>query len=251
LAAGYSPVIDCHAHIGAAWPDHGVTASTADAIRMMDRCGIEKACSSASRYLRFDFREGNRRTLEVVHEFPERVLGQCIADPRRTAESCEELERYLGNEGFAGVKIHNSHTSVPYDDSRYEEIYGRAAEHRAHVLAHTFSPSEVASFLRAAAKFPEASFIVGHSGGFAWANHLEEIAAVPNAYFDVCCSSVDAGRVEAFAAAGGAERVLFGTDLPFLAPAADLSQVLSARVSEEDRRLILGGNMARILEARL
>ena len=28
---------------------------------MMDRCGVEKACSSASRYLRYDFREGRPR----------------------------------------------------------------------------------------------------------------------------------------------------------------------------------------------
>jgi len=73
------------------------------------------------------------------------------------------------------------------------------------------------------------------------------IAAVPNAYFDLCCSCLDAGRVEAFVAAGGAERVLFGTDLPFLHPACDLSQIVHAQIVESDKALILGGNMARIL----
>jgi predicted TIM-barrel fold metal-dependent hydrolase len=250
LVAGCSPVIDCHTHIGAVWPDIGVSVSVADAVRMMDRAGIEKACSSTSRFLRFDYREGNRVTLAAVREFPDRILGFCLGDPRRHAECVEEVDRYLGDEGFAGIKLHVSHTHVPYDDPRYDPIYARVEEYHVPVLAHTFSPPEVNSLLNAARAHPEVTFIVGHSGGFAWANHVAEIAAVPNACFDLCCSTNDAGRVEAFVAAAGAERVLFGTDLPLLAPAHDLSQVLSARISEDEKRLILGGNMARILEAR-
>ncbi len=250
LAVGYSPIIDCHTHIGPTWPDLHINVSVADAIRMMDRCGIEKACSSASRLLRFDYREGNRLTLSAVREFPDRILGFCLGDPRRSRQSAEEASRYLGDEGFVGIKIHISHTGVLYDDPRYDAIYARADEFRVPVLAHTFLPEDVRSLLCSARRHPDVPFIVGHSGGFGWANHVAEIAAVPNAYFDLCCSTNDAGRVEAFAAAGGAERVLFGTDLPMLAPAHDLSQVLNAELSKEDKLLILGGNMARILEAR-
>ena len=70
---------------------------------------------------------------------------------------------------------------------------------------------------------------------------------MPNVYFDICASCVDEGRVEAFVAAGGAERVLFGTDLPFLAPALDLSQVIHARLNREEKELILGGNARELL----
>lgn len=251
LAHGFSPVIDAHAHLGATWPEEHTVATPAEAIAMMDRCGIEKACSSTSRYLRFDFREGNRATREVMREFPDRVLGFCLADPRRSQESLAELGRRLGDEGFVGIKIHSSHTGVPYNDARYNEIYEKAQDYGVPVLAHTFSDVEVNVLLDAAGRFSELPFIVGHSGGYMWPLCLDAVAATPNAYFDVCCSCQDAGRVEAFVAAAGAERVLFGTDLPFLAPACDLSQVVHARLTREEKSLILGGNIRRILGSRL
>ena len=251
LAFAFSQVIDAHAHIGVSWPEFQVSATVADAVGMMDRCGIEKACSSASRYLRFDFQEGNRVTLAACREFPDRVLGFCVADARRPALTLDELDRYLGDEGFVGIKLHVSHTRVSYDDPRHDPIYERAAEHRVPVLAHTFSVGEVAALMAAAARFPDVPFIVGHSGGYAWSECIETIAAQPNAYFDLCCSCVDAGRAESFVAAAGAERVLLGTDLPFLAPSVDVSQVLSAALTAVEKGLILGGNITRILGDRL
>ena len=251
LAEGFADVIDAHAHIGATWPNENVVVGVEECIRMMDRCGIRKACSSASRYLRFDYREGNRVTLGAARAFPDRIAGFCVADPRRAVESSEEIDLYLGQHGFAGVKIHISHTGVAYDDVRYDAIYAKADEYRVPVLAHAFDPADVGSLLRAASRYPDVPFMVGHSGGIAWEETIAAIAAVPDAYFDICASCVDEGRVEAFAAAGGAERVLFGTDLPFLAPALDLSQVIHARLSREEKELILGGNAARIMKDRL
>jgi len=214
---------------------------------MMDRCGIEKACTSIPDPLRYDFREGNRMTLEIVRRHPRRLIGFCIADPRRGEECAKELDRYLGGEKFSGVKLHVSHTRLPYDHPLYDVIYAKAREHGVPVLAHTFSRAEAARLLGAARRFPGVPFIVGHSGAYEWADVMDEIAAVPNAYFDVCCSCIDAGRIEAFVAVAGAERVLLGTDMPFLHPAVDLSQVVNAQLEDADKALILGGNMACIL----
>ena len=47
-------------------------------------------------------------------------------------------------------------------------------------------------------------------------------------------------------AAVGAERVLFGTDMPLLDPCASLYKVYDAAIGDEARALILGGNMARL-----
>jgi predicted TIM-barrel fold metal-dependent hydrolase len=247
LAQSFSPVIDAHAHIGAMWQDEHVCATVEDSIHLMDLCGIDKACTSLSRAIRYDFREGNRVTHTIMQRYPDRIIGFCLADPRRPEESAEELDRRLGDGGFRGVKIHVSHSGVPYDDASYNVVYEKAQRYHVPVLAHTFSPSEVNGLLDAARRFPDVSFIVGHSGGYGWHNVMAAIAALPNAYFDLCCSCLDAGRVEAFVAAGGAERVLFGTDLPFLHPACDLSPILHAGLSDSDKALILGGNIARLL----
>jgi predicted TIM-barrel fold metal-dependent hydrolase len=149
------------------------------------------------------------------------------------------------------VKFHISHTGVPYDDPRYHEIYAKASEYQVPILAHAFSPGTVRAFLKAAKIFPDVPFIVGHSGGYQWSDCIDDIAAVPNAYFDLCCSCVDAGRVEAFVAAAGAQRVLLGTDLPFHAPALELSKLLYSRITRQEKAFILGGNIRRILGDRL
>jgi len=239
--------VDAHAHVGTTWEELGIEPTLEDAIRMMDACDIDRACTSASRFLRFDFHLGNEVTRKALKLFPDRLIGFCVVNPRYSDESLEELERCLGDYGFRGIKLHRSHTGLPYNHPLYLPVYEKAREYRVPILAHTFSRPEVLELLDAARGHPDVPFIVGHSGGYVWADCLDDIASVENAYFDICCSCSDLGRVESFVSAGGAHRVLFGTDLPFLDPAACASQVSHAAISEEEKELIFSGNILRIL----
>jgi hypothetical protein len=54
-------------------------------------------------------------------------------------------------------------------------------------------------------------------------------------------------QLESFVDRFGAERVLFGTRLPFFTPAASLGVLASARMKDEHRRLIAGGSLRRLL----
>ncbi len=244
-------IVDAHAHLGVDWPEEGVRPTVAQAIGMMDRAGVDRACTSASRYLRCDLREGNRVTRDVVRAFPDRLIGFVILSPREKQLSLAEADRYLGGEGFRGIKVHRSHTDVAYDDPRYDPIYAKGQEYKVPVLAHAFVPAEVEQVVNAARRFPAVSFIVGHSGGYSWGDCLDTMASVPNTYLDVCASCSDLGRVEAFVDAVGGSRVVYGTDNPFLEPSHCLAQVRAAELSESDRELILGGNILRLLaEAR-
>jgi len=244
-------IVDAHAHVGVSWPEEGVRPTVADAIAMMDRAGVDAACTSASRFLRCDMRAGNRVTQEAVRQFPDRLFGFVVLSPREREASLQEADRYLGSEGFRGIKIHRSHNSVDYDDSRYDPIYAKGQEYLVPVLAHTFSPAEVGQLVNAARRFPAVSFIVGHSGGYSWADCLETMASVPNTFLDVCASCTDIGRVEAFVDLVGAQRVVYGTDNPFLEPSHCLAQVRAAEISEPERALILGGNILRLLGERV
>jgi uncharacterized protein len=235
-------IIDAHTHLGVQWHEVRADLSPEACIELMDRVGIEAVWTSASRYLRFDFQTGNQRTLGICNKFPNRVYGFCLADPHRVDQSLTELDRYLGDAGFIGVKIHISHTQVPYNHPSYYPIYERTAQYRAPILAHTFSFEEVNALMEAALQFPDIPFMVGHAGGFEWEACLKRIASVPNAYFDMTGSIVDVGRVEAFVNHGGAERVLFGSDLPFLSPQIGISQVNHAALTKSEKQRILREN---------
>ena len=56
------------------------------------------------------------------------------------------------------------------------------------------------------------------------------------------------GWIEAFCQRFGAERLLFGTGVPFWVPAAVVSAVRYARISWEEKALIAGDNLRRLLE---
>jgi len=48
----------------------------------------------------------------------------------------------------------------------------------------------------------------------------------------------------------GAERVVFGSDAPGRNFCVELSKIMAAEIEPEERNLILGGNMMRLLEGR-
>ena len=54
--------------------------------------------------------------------------------------------------------------------------------------------------------------------------------------------------LERFVKEVGADKVLFGSDIPFLEPAAEIAKIVYARISESDKKKILGLNMKRLLE---
>ncbi|TAM79223.1 MAG: hypothetical protein EPN47_19640 [Acidobacteria bacterium] len=68
----------------------------------------------------------------------------------------------------------------------------------------------------------------------------------PHLYFD-SATYLAHRQLEAFVEQHGPERILFGTRLPLHTPAAALGVLASARIPEESRMAIAGGNLRRLL----
>jgi len=66
--------------------------------------------------------------------------------------------------------------------------------------------------------------------------------------FICTCPFLAWNQTEEYVAMYGAYRILFGSDLTDLPISWGMGQILYARISEADKRLILGGNMLRIME---
>ena len=65
---------------------------------------------------------------------------------------------------------------------------------------------------------------------------------------EVCGSDPTAGMVEMAVRELGAERVMYGSDFGGRSYASQLAKVYGADLPESARRLILGGNIRRMLE---
>ena len=69
----------------------------------------------------------------------------------------------------------------------------------------------------------------------------------PNIYIEICSSWRQFGSIEELVEGAGAGRILFGSDMPLMEPRVQMGRVLTARISEQAQRKILGENAARLL----
>ena len=97
-------------------------------------------------------------------------------------------------------------------------------------------------------RYPEAMIICGHIGGGGdWEWTIKALRDAPTAYLDTSGSVVDEGMIEMAVEVLGADRLLFACDMSMT---AGIGKMRAARISDEDRRKIMGENMQRILARR-
>jgi predicted TIM-barrel fold metal-dependent hydrolase len=248
-------IIDSHVHIGKLMD---FESSAEDVLECADEAGFDKIFVSHLSAIFYDFREGgNAVTAQAVHRYPERVLGY-VAIPTGYfgQDALDELMGGIEVYGMRGLKIYSPPVSglgsyqVLYsiDNPAMLPLIEKAAELKIPILAHA-TPQECEGV---STNVPEALLLMAHSAGQPcalgdWNRAIAAARQHPNIYLDTASSMVDMGYIEAAVETLGPERVIFGTDMPLLDPYTQLAKVTTAELDEEAKDLILGGNMARLL----
>ena len=88
--------------------------------------------------------------------------------------------------------------------------------------------------------------ICGHTGG-TWELGIRAVRPVKQILVDLAGSDPTSGLVEMAVRELGARRVLYGSDVGGRSFASQLGKVLGAGISEQDKDLILGGNLRRLM----
>ena len=55
------------------------------------------------------------------------------------------------------------------------------------------------------------------------------------------------GVIERLVAEAGADRVVFGSDVPLMDPRPQLGKIITAEISDDEKRLVLGENAKQLL----
>ncbi len=250
-------ILDAHAHIDHFAGQHRPARDTNSLVRALRRVGVDRCCiSSVLSLYGGDVREGNRRTAAAVQAHPDFLMGYFVLDPRDPAGMDAEVQDWLADEKniMCGIKLYPPIHKCALNDERYGRIFAVADKHRLPMLIHTWddehdghlcSPALLADVV---GKYPNAKFILGHAGGtLAGFRAAVEVAAQhPNAYLELCASRGSLGQIEFFVEKLGAEQILFGSDIQFLDVFSQLAKVAYARISEDQKRQILGLNSAKI-----
>jgi len=234
---------DCHGHLGGRFNHYHIPqgAELDRVVADMDRLGVEKCCVFCFTGISSDETVGNDLVAEAVKQFPDRFVGFTMVNPHRGPEGMRrELERGHAM-GLRGVKLIAGYQGYPEDGPNIEEACRWAHEHGEIVLNHNWgSADRLERFVKT---YPKACFVTGH----ATAAYAAVMTRHRNIF--VCSCPLTGPRAcEELVARIGADRLLFGSDLLDLPVAWGLGPILFARLSPNQKRLVLGENLRTILE---
>jgi uncharacterized protein len=247
-------IVDAHAHTGAMSMFFCPESAAAELLARMDALDIQCSLNAGSwTYLLQGGREG-LESLRREHEASAgRLLYLGVFDPRRGRAALRELEEACRRPGMAGIKIHPTFHRTPAESPGYEPLWRFAEEHELTVLAHSWSSSEhnPAQALSLPGRFeswvrrhPAVRLVLAHAGGRGdgRADAVRLAREHPQVYLDLAGDIFCHRLIETLSAELPPDKLLFGSDFPWLDPRANLSRVLLADIPVEAKRRILRDN---------
>ena len=250
-------LIDAHVHVGPPARYFAPRTSLEDLLRTMDRVGIAHAvgCDHTSVYEGFG--DGLARHRELFERSSGRFHFLGVFDPRRSSECLAALDEAVTCPGFVGLKIHPSLHGTPAEDASYDPAWRFTAEHDKAILAHSWSVSDYNPvqalstpfrFEAHVKRFPEVRFVLGHFGGCGTGRHeaVKMVNDYANVYGDFAGDIFDYRLIAGLLESVPAEKILFGSDYPWIDPRANLTLVLLADVDEDVKAKVLGGNARKV-----
>jgi predicted TIM-barrel fold metal-dependent hydrolase len=238
-------IVDAHCHAG-----HGdgftgpwdTAAPLGRYLRRADAAGIERTVLFAA--FHSDYRVANREVARIVRARPDRFLGFAFVKGVRDAGRVSEMiAEAVEEHRFRGIKVHRN------DGRISREICDAARKWALPILYDVMG--EVAPVELLAAEYRDVDFIIPHLGSFgdrwdAQRSLLDVLARHPNVYTDTSGVRRFDLLVEAVRRAG-AEKVIFGSDGPWLHPGLELHKIRLLGLSPSDEEKILGGNLLRLI----
>lgn len=238
-------IIDAHAHVG-----QGRYKSLApeELLRQMDEHGIDRAviCPVEEQIILHN-REGNDFILAQVRQRASRFIGFAVANPWYGEAAVEELKRALG-EGLRGLKFHSTFQGFSVNDPIAYPLVEVAAEHGVPVYSHTGSahfgePFKLAELAR---RYPEVSFIMGHSGASDFWNDVPRCHQfAPNILFET--SRNGPANYNHLMLNIGADCLVFGSNAPESLYPLEMASIRDVVKEQSDLDKIFGQNIARAL----
>ena len=249
LMAPGGVVIDAHTHLGR--DEDGQSLDVESLIGHLDQVGVAaRACVFPLHdpERRPAYRRPNDRVLQWARESDGRLFPFCRLDPADDpvgeAQRCLEL-------GARGIKLHPRAQSFGFGDPAAEAIFEVARDARVPILIHAGRGMPAMNALAdLALRYPEVPLVLAHAAIAGQGMFAARLAEHPAVLYDTSCfSALDV--VELFARVP-AERIVFGSDVPYGRPIWGLYLALRAAayagLDGEERALVTGGSMKAVLE---
>lgn len=235
-------VIDAHSHIGglAKWY-HLPDSTTEGMVAEMDRLGVDLAVTFSFTGVTSDYVAGNDTVVREIAKFPDRFVGLATVNPHYSHLMTDELDRCRAN-GLRGIKLIADYQKYPTDGPGLFPAYEYAHEHSWIILNHNWGSPDFLDKL--ATTFTNACFIIGHYVGPIYG----EVVTRRENVFQCTCAALNFGDIENMLDVMPVEKVMFGSDFTDLPVMFSMGPILYARISDDDKRAILGLTAKSVLE---
>jgi predicted TIM-barrel fold metal-dependent hydrolase len=193
-------------------------------------------------------------------KYPDFIPFISVSPTMKGRTMIEELEHKY-KWGMKGLKIHPVAQGFAPNDERMFPVYQWLVKHNLPITAHsgvnidgksTFG--ELERWIHVLEEFKDLKLILAHMGGGSWDQTIEIADKFPQVMFDtaIAISYItgpgilnDEDAVDIIRTIGP-KRILFGSDYPWINPAGDIERIRSLNISEDDKKLILGENAAKL-----
>jgi hypothetical protein len=224
------------------WPKRSADIALPTLLRRLRDHNIARACALSAAGIFYDFVEGNAETLAAAAAHPELVPVGTVS-PCRWLGCLDEARRLID----LGVTVFRFFP-------QYQEWHISQAPFRK-LLREVLAPAGVTLMLPAelgfttigdmAAGLPNAIIVES----FRYASLSEAIVVMqeqPNIYVETHLIN-SPNWVELLKAEVGIDRLIFGSNAPLAYVSAATAQIEYASISDDDKDLIFGGNLSRLL----
>jgi predicted TIM-barrel fold metal-dependent hydrolase len=160
----------------------------------------------------------------------------------------EKMREVFAEQRFLGLKPYPTF-GFHYDDPRYEAWWEFANAHGLYAGLHP-NRLDLSEFDKLCQNYPNATFVAFHCGRDYWtADHaIEKAQRYSNFMAEITLTPVCSGIIDYLVAGCGAERVLYGSDLPMRDPRQQLGWVVYSKLPLDKKKLVLGGNARRLID---
>ena len=229
-------------------------ATAESLVKTMDACGVDKSVVL------------NIVTKETQHEhvlsFAKEIDSERLISFGSVMPGSEYALEYvwkISDEGLKGIKLHPPLQRADVDDKRLFPVYDLARALNLVVIFHAGWDATYRDEMRASVEmtinvvnnFPGLKLVAAHMGGLRIARDVfDRLAGKYELYFDTAYAAdpwLDKGMFRDIIRRHGAEHILLGSDYPWHLPSMEIDLIKSLDIGEEEKKMILGENAARLL----
>jgi uncharacterized protein len=244
-------IIDMRVHTGESL--FGMKLHPETILENMKNLGIDKSVIIPLKPPDYHFEPENDRIAKFAAENPERFIPFGRVDPWRKDKALDEIKRIFEKLDFSGIFIDPLEEQCPLTSPVIKSLLDLVKEYGKPVMisgghVRVSHPRQIEYIAK---EYPDVTFIVTSGGQINICGALlwdaeEMLKACPNVIMETS-GIYRRDFIEQMTQKLGNSRVVFGSGTPYYNQEFEIERIKTAHVSNEDKKMLLGENAARLL----